>query len=617
MTGNISPFRIEILDVNNVLVGGGPITTAFDLTDVKKLDGIGSLIFSMPAGDRKAQFIQTGVKFDVYDEKDGYLGRFLFGSKTIVDSNGNADLNVKCYELTKELTFNTVGFFRDFNFTAVGTILDNIITEAPNWSIETDSENISTISYSGESVFRAIDELRDRTGEHFRLKFDGITSNPILEFGAFGDVSPVLFDQFKGQVQAEWDNNPNTAIVTDMTLEEQSEEVWNKAIPLGFGQGVSQLNISTATLGTYAVQSELNQDGSLRYFISDSISISDFGIREKILQFPNIRPISNSTANEQNAANALKLSAEAYLQRHLTPQVIYKMSVVGLRQQVQVGDKIHVRYSAEIDGVNYIDLDTDFWVLTLTKNRNVSGSRSQSFIVSEVDNIRTSDRDVIVDVVRNLNSIAVHVPATLAYAPIGPYTKRIKGDASENERINAQYIARIQNEVLYINRALLRFKTEVLTSSAAGANHSHLMFSQPAVGAYAATTGKTVCADSIGSGGLINLNIDFQTGNFPTTPLYTFGASGGAETIEYGVFEDDVFPRTISLLINGVDRSSELGGPWAVSVEEVELELDVTDILIEDGIRRNHNFTFTAESGHGQIEMELDLLVTIQPIAVT
>lgn len=614
---NTSPFRIEILDVNDVPLGGGPIVTAFDLRDERKLDHIGNLSFSMPAGDRKAQFIQTGVKFDVYDEKDGYLGKFLYGSKRIADRSGSAVLSVKCYELTKELTFNTVGFFRDFNYSATSVVLANLIADVPNWSVETDSEKISTISYSGESVFRAIDELRDRTGEHFRLKFDGVTSAPILEFGAFGDISPVLFDQFRGQAQAEWDNNPNTAIITDMTLEEQSEEVWNKAIPLGFGQGVSQLNIESATLGTYTVQSEANQDGSLRYFIADSISISEYGTREKILQFPNIRPISNSTTNEQNAANALKLTAEAYLQRHLTPQVTYKMSVIGLRQNVKVGDKIHVRYNAAIDGINYIDLDTDFWVLGLTRNRSANGDRSQSIVVSEVDNVRTSDQDVIVDVVRNLNSIAVHVPATLAYAPIGPYTKRIKGAASVNDRIDAPFIARIQNEVLYINRALLRFRTDPLKASATGADHSHLMFSQPAVGSYTTTTGQTVCADSPGTGGLWNLNMEFQSSNFPTSPLYTFGASGGEESIEYGVFEDTEYPRSISLLINGVDRSSELGGPWAVSEQAVELELDVTDILIEDGIRRNHNFTFTALSGHGEIEVEIDLLVTIQPIAVT
>ena len=184
MAKSFSPFRIEILDANNTPIGGGPIVTAFDVNDTRQLDGIGKLDFSMPAGDRKAQFIGAGVKFDVFDEVDGYLGRFLFGSKTISDRNGEAVLSVKCYDLLKELTYSTVGFFRDFDYVTVQTILNNIISETDGWSIETDTEKISTVTYSGESIFRAIDELRDRTGEHFRLKFDGITSDPILEFGA-------------------------------------------------------------------------------------------------------------------------------------------------------------------------------------------------------------------------------------------------------------------------------------------------------------------------------------------------------------------------------------------------------------------------------------------------
>ena len=386
---------------------------------------------------------------------------------------------------------------------------------------------------------------------------------------------------------------------------------------MGFGQGVSQLTIENANLGIYTTQSETNSDGSLRYYIEDTVSSNLYGTRERILQFPNIRPISNSTTNELNAANALKLTAEAYLSRHTSPQTTYKVDIVGLRQDVQPGNKIHVRYSGEINGVNYLDLDNDFWVLKITRNRSANGNRSQNIIVSDVDNIRTSDQDVIVDVVRNLSDISVHIPATLAYAPIGPYNKRIKGNATASNRINPTFIARIQDEVLYINRALARIKTEPLKSSAVGADHAHLMFSQPAVGSYTTTTGQTVCADGPGASGLWNLNMEFQSTNFPNTTLYTFSASGGEDTIEYGVFEDTTYPKSISLFINGTDRTSELGGKWAVSENEIELELDVTDILVEDGIRRNHQFVFQAEDGFGEIEFELDLLVTIQPIAVT
>lgn len=620
MTGNISPFRIDIIDANDNLVGGGPIANAFNLNDTRTLDGIGRLNFSMPAGDRKAKFIQSGVKFDIWDEVDGYLGRFIFSKKVIRDRNGNAVLDVTCYDALRLLTFKTVGFFRSYNYVTVSSILSEIVGLVSGYAVDISSNKNAQITYSGESVFRAIDELRDRTGEHFRLAFSGNSKTPVLEFGPFGDVSPVQFTQFTGQIQPEWDRNPNNAILLEMDVEEESEEIFNKIFPLGFGQGVSQLTIENATLGEYTVQSETNDDGSLRYFIADVGSISDYGTREKILQFPNIRPISNSTANEENAANALKLTAEAYIKRHLAPKVHYKTSVVGLRQNVKPGDKIHLNYSGVKLGVNYLTVDDDFWVMEITRNRSASGDRSQTIMVSLVDDKRTSDNDIIVDVIRDVRDLSVHVPATLAYSPIGPYTKRILGDAVEANRINSTFNVRIKDEVLYLNRALLRFGTEPLKSSAIGADHAHLMFSQPAVGSYTTTTGQTVCADGVGASGLWNLNMEFQSTNFPNTPLYTFSASGGAETIEYGVFEDTELPDNVGIIINGVDVTLELGGPFDVSgIGISNQEIDITQYF-EDaigGIRQTHSIVFYAEGGRGEIEVEVDLLVTIQPIAVT
>src|SRR5690606_36046748 len=134
------------------------------------LDNIGRLSFTMPAGDRKAQYIQTGSKFDVF--ADGkYLGRYLFKSKTITDDNGVGILVVDCYDALKTLTERTVGFNRSYNFESVSVIIGELL-DIVGFSSNVTETGTSLISYQGESVLRAIDELRDRRGVHYRLDFD-------------------------------------------------------------------------------------------------------------------------------------------------------------------------------------------------------------------------------------------------------------------------------------------------------------------------------------------------------------------------------------------------------------------------------------------------------------
>lgn len=620
MSSNLSPFRIEILDANNLPLSGGSIGNVLQLNDTKSLDAIGSLSFQMPAGDRKARYIQSGTKFDVYDQTDGYLGRYLFRSKTITDNNGQGILQVECYDALKELTERTVGFNRNYNFENIDVIIGEIL-DIVGFSSNVTDTGTSLISLQGESILRAVDELRDRRGVHYRLDFDKTTSVPILDFGPFGDISDVKFEQVKGQIQASAQQNTKLAIITSARIIEESDDIFNRVFPLGFGQGVSQLTIQNATLGTYAIQEYTNADGSISYYIEDTDSINSYGIKERILSLPNIRPLTNSDINVINAANALKLTAETYLQKHLIPRKEYELTVVGLREELLPGQIIDVRYVQSRNGVNYIDIDGQFWVMDVTRNRSSSGNRTFNIRIANVDQRRTTDQDVIVDVVRDLNSINVHIPATLAYSEAGPYTERVLGDANPVSRINADFTLRYGPEVLYLNRCLVRFSTSPLRASAAGAAHNHLMFAQPSAytGVPALTRGTTVCADTdTGSGGLINVVLDFYS--LPSTPLYTFQA-GGSDAVEYGLFEDTETPESIGIMLNGTDITFEVnnGSYYAVGGGNITAEIDITDYLLEasGGFRQVHTVTFYALGGRGNIQWQADSLVTIQPIAVS
>jgi len=637
MTNLVSPFRIDIVYQGETV---GTPTTVLSVNDTVSLDKIGSLTFTIPSLDSLTQYFVTGTYFKVYDEIDGYLGSYLFKSKTISDIAGVSITTVECYDVLKELTFETVGFNREYDSEPVADVIEDLVTLYPGWTVNVENGlNDTTIDFQGESIYRAVDEQRDRNSAHFRLSN---TVDRNLEFGFFGDISEVVLTDLRGQSMPDFEANPNLAVITRMTVDNESDEVYNRIIPLGFGQGVSQLTIEEATLGDYDIETGTNQDGSSYYYFEDSDSVTNYGRRTRVLSFPNIRPLDNNEQNIINAANALKLTAEAYIAKHLVPTTEYSLSVKGLRKPLRVGELVKVTYKGLTPQYKYIDVDTYLYVMDITRNRGVDGSRDFDINVSTVNLRRTSDQDVIVDVVRDLRSIGVRIPATLAYSVVGAYVKRIKGDVDEGDRVNPEFTIRIRDEVLYLNRAIMRFATSPLkssvrttaanateTSSSSGVHrHRVAQYNATSTVIAAAAANEYMFAADISGGTSIVLAI--QRFGSDTDDLYTFDASDAHDhtipphnhSLTYDVFENTVYPQNVGILIDGIDYTTELLTQLDISGfcetnEGFEYELDITSILISNGVKQNHTVEFySTTNSSGEIEFECDMLVTIQPIRI-
>jgi hypothetical protein len=425
------------------------------MDDTKRLDMIGEAVIEMPAAYSRGGLIRPGRKLDLYDKIDGYLGRFLYKSRSITDSHGIATLSVNLWDDLKELARHTVKFRRTYTYEPVADVIDDLVGLVGSWSATSDSGiGNTTISYEGESVLAAIDALRDRWGMHFRL--EGLR---MFYFGAMGDHSGVRVTNVRSAVQSEIELFEYIAFVENISFVDEDDTIYNRIYPVGAGQGTSQLTIQHATIGSYTTQTGTNKDGSLNYYIEDSDSIDEYDLRERILSLPNIRPITNSDANIINAANALKAAAEAYIARHLAPRVVYDVEVRGLRQAILPGDKIRLTYQGTVEDYSYIDVDEDFFVMDITRKRDSNGQRSARLTIASVADRRTSDDDMMVEVVSDLKALKVHVPSTLTYSPVGPYTRRI--DSSQP----AEFTIRIGDEVTVLNHAKVRFRTGHLKSS--------------------------------------------------------------------------------------------------------------------------------------------------------
>ena len=535
----MSDFRIDILDAANARLGDGSLTTVTWLTDTRRLDRTGTVRFEMLAADPRAAYITAGCKFDIYDRVDHYLGRYLYASKTLSGSGDTATLRVQAWDQLRELSFLTTGFFRDYDDATYRDMATELLSIAQGWFLSMESGlGSDTLSFSGESVLKAIGLIIERAGAHYRL---GDNAGE-LQIGSFGNQSAVRLVNLSGQEQSVISAHPEIAIIDNLQRVEDIDEIANSIVPLGAGDGVAQLTIEGATAGTYTVLTGINADGSLYYYIENTASVATYGRRQKVIIFNEIRPIANNTTAKANAANALKIAAESWIQYHLEPRIEYTCIVRALRQTVHVGDMIRLVYKGVVDGYGYIDVDDWFYVMEVTRQRDASGQRTALLGLSSVQIQRVSDVDLVSEVVSNLQSIKTHIK------PVPFWTTDRQWDTIGNVSGGVSKSAVFDLEI----------------------------------------------DDSVLQATIIRIR-------FVTVPLYAFNSPVNNATWQnkyyYESNQDSHYPAGLSLVINGVDRTVAYGGPWNASPTDaaVDVELDITDDIVGavGGMYQRHSIVFT------------------------
>ncbi|MCK5019034.1 MAG: hypothetical protein KAS32_18380, partial [Candidatus Peribacteraceae bacterium] len=520
--------------------------------------------------------------------------------------------------------------------------VSDIINDIPDWDSLTDAGiGLVSTTVQGESPFRAIDELRDRFGKHFRLGTLTGGKN-ILEFGEFGEASGVRLVSQRGVVQAAAAASPEIAYVTRISEVEETNQVFNSVIPLGSGHEVNQLTIrkASAAAGDEDIQTGTNKDGSPFYFIQDSVSIrrlnpdadlsdlNDKGRRWKVLPFTQISPISSSDADVIRAASYLKIAGESFMKRHLVPRVTYSLDVSALRKEVKPGDTVRLDYQGSSDNHTYINVKEDFFVMDITYDWNANGQKSANMVISSVAVRRTSDTDIVLGVMNDLNALNMHAPISHSLA------KEKFNGLRLDSATEAEVTVRIRSEVTSMSNATLFFKSTPLKSSvlaaksgggatsSGGGNHRHQMFhfGTPPGGAPSSKI-----YECTGVSGSERFGVTLPT-NAGVADLYTFSSSGNhshtvpnhTHDMTYGIFEDTVYPQSIKVSIDGVDRTAALGGPWGQSDEAADVEVDITEYLTEPTtvLQQDHEIIFSCDSSQGQIDGGVDMLLGIQAISI-
>lgn len=611
VSSNLSFCRIECFSPTLQPIGSGPISNITSLSITQAVNRIGELKFTVPLGDDKTNLLQPGVIFDVYLEKLGDCGRWYFQNKRVTGGSGIFELEVTAYDSLYLLTRQTVGR-RQYQNKPISSVVSEIAGLA-GFQTSLDVSGNTFMSTAFESPLKVLDNIRDNGGYSYRLGWDSTNKIPIFELGNFGKLSPYYLENYNGVIQSQFLLNRNNAIITSLTENEDAQTIVNRVIILGAGSDQAQLDIAGVT-GEYPVLSAKNPDGSFYYYVQDDKSIEKYGLFERVLTFPNIRPLSNGFAAINAAKHALYLAGVNYLKKHLEPRYEYNLDVIKLGPNIRPGDKVTVRYVENRNDVNYLSVHGQFYVLEINRQFDTDGTEQARLVISTINNRRSSDVDLVAQVVDNLNSIQLHTPIQTAYSETN-YFLRLRGDANPANRINGTAVLRLKNEVTFLLRSIMRLETQPLKSSAAGKGHRHKVFhyvgdAEPPV---SADWQEYFAVEDAAGSGVVNAYIPITS--LPRNKhLYTFEADG-VDNITYGVFENTgVYVGGIGIIINGNDVTSDLGGPFGTDDAATIQELDITPYIEAAGVQGEHIINFYATSGLGELNVTIDNLLAVQPL---
>jgi len=614
----------------------------------RALDGAGSFNISLSGVDEKAiDLIDNKRQVLIYLEQNEVV-RLLGGgviekvSSTLTDQgftldvSGNDQLSIlknKNVLLSKMFTNQTLTF-----------IISNLLTLAGWTAIGDVLSNLLSVRFDGYSVLKALQTIVQEQGIHFRLG-DSLST---VEYGIFGDSADVF--AFNPQhIHPDSYTNDDIAFIETIKIAKDSNDVVNWLLPVGGGEGEAALLLTYSTRTTpYTIQFTTGGDGRSLPYITDSTSVAAYGQIQRVGTFKNIAPISNSDADLVSAANALYDAAVAYLIRAKDVFEVYDIALKKVTKTIKAGQKIHLKFKGAIersDGTfTYKDIDTDLWVLEITESIGVDNVGCM-LKVATVDRYEKDTSSIIIGALESIE---------LRNVKIQPYpnTRSYVYDREIAPSFNADIPIRLTNSTLTVQRILVRFRTSPFratatlaasgggaTSSAGGAqtssgggNHNHRMFVYAGATSVDFVTGVYTARQS--DGGTAG-NVAMV--NYTTSDMWTEGASGNhthtvadhthtipnhTHALTYGISDDTLYPTSIHVYIDGIDRTSPLGGAWDVSGTGVTVDLDaglVTNYIVNaaGGLRSEHTISFHALGGQGRVEIQVEIYETIQAIAVS
>lgn len=516
-------ITVDVLDLASprAKVGKGPITTAYDVEAHDMLSSAGRYSFKVPCRDMKSAYLITQQRsVNIYADGALKFVGIVEQKRRVIPSNGAAYFEVSGYafvrELVDEIIESLVLASGSSGITnAPATVL---ATHSKSWSLDTSNGGYATTAGTyygrlvGPTVLKALTRLHERTGEHWIYRPDLSGSDrKIIWIRAAGTASGYRAIAHAGNARA-LESNPYVLPITNFEEIEDGYELVNRVYLRGAGQDLDRtaltIEASTRTSdSTYTVNTSAS-------YVQYAPSGYGYRLREVMLQFEDIAPISNTAADIQAAANMVVDAGKAWLAPRAGLARFYRMQVASLPADLRPGQSVRavikeVRLST---GEVIHDIDEDLIVLVIKTTYTPSGA-TYDLDVATVDRYpKDQDEETYTELEK--------AQISQSHTQIGPAVYSWSFDEDFDDTAAAELYFWMGSEIANVQQVLLRFKIEPLHSTV------------KAVGGTSTSTGASSTSTTGGGGGTtVSSGASSTSSSGASTTSTTAGGSAHTHTV--------------------------------------------------------------------------------------
>ena len=642
----IRNFWLDVQNVAGARVGKGPLR-ASEYRQESLLSASGNFSFVVSAADPNLSALaEKRVVVCKYIDRSGALQTFGSGiiDKIVRTLNADGSLVISCSgnDISRELAYRSVQALDLTGGGGVGVTdgPDQIMALAPaGWSI-TDGETLTNLyaAFDGESVLTALTRASERSGEHWRLG-SGRTITWLGPASTFPASGVRAVQHLNDPVSAETADG----VALNTSLEEQSDaaDLISRVIPRGSGNGGVALTLAAVTDSApsgYTLNAAEN-------YVKRNDTETAYGRIERVLDFKDIGPISNSTPDIQAAANMLLQVSVEHLRKYGAPQKFYRVELAKVGQILEPGTTLHVVYRKLVDGAVVYDLNGTYIIVGAERRITAEGIATTSVVISTIDRLPMSDSEYLAQQAMGAKVLSAH-----QQLGVSAYTLTYRDEMDNSHGASLRFW--FGDEFVSLQRVFLRFRIQPLRSTVKSVAGESTTTSSG--GGSTSGSGGAASVTSAGSGhlhpiplfnGASGNTVRYLDGSFyvsgggsvPTngeSPAHTHSVSIPNHThttpnhthdltpnisMEHGIFEESsgntlVLSNLVIKLNGGFDlRTSviDIGNGW--------YELDITDPLTDDVFRpeqeNNEIAITTATAKSARIEAQITVRGVVQAVA--